>query len=115
MAYTQTIQDEGLVTSYAKGYAITADVQGPESVLKNPAALKHSTERMFVMNMNNTFNSDLMTGFVAVAYKWYKNSTIGFSFPIQYCDNIPLTQESETGVGEQIDTFSLRLPNRVFL
>ena len=46
-------QDNGLVQSYAKGYAITADIQGPESVLKNPAGLTHHTERTFVMNINN--------------------------------------------------------------
>ena len=98
-------QDLGLVQSYAKGFAITADDIGLEAAMKNPANVLFVEDRKALVNLNESYSMDIYHGFFAVGYQLDPSVRLSISFPVTQVNNILETQQTAGGA-EQIGTFS---------
>lgn len=98
-------EDLTLSEGYAKGYAITAEPLGLESLLKNPAGLSQIQRSVFRTSYANQFETLVQNLGVGIGFRPLKPLRIGAYIPATIIQNITQSQNAG-GRGLATGTFS---------
>jgi hypothetical protein len=92
------------IKAQGKGFAITADHNGTESLFKNPAGLDSIDRPEISSSYGSFFANFLQVSNLSLGLPISEKLTFGVSIPINLVSNIPQTIES-SGAGVQTGTF----------
>lgn len=98
-------EDLTLSEGYAKGYAITAEPLGLESLLKNPAGLSQIQRSVFRTSYANQFETLVQNLGVGIGFRPMKHLRMGAYIPATIIQNI-IRSQNAGGRGLASGTFS---------
>ena len=104
-AYSSILEDSAMVTGFAKGYALTADIESNESVAKNPALLTSIQDKIANLNVGNHFNGLYQSAMFSYITPISTKIKVGIFCPLNLVKGIPETIDNN-GQGLQIGSFS---------
>ncbi len=103
-AVAESLGELGGIQTFSKGFAITADRGGSETLCKNPASLALTGPEV-TTGYASWFDSSYAVASLSGGMPLDEHFQIGFSLPVKFISDIPETIE-ENGQAKQLGSFS---------